>query len=280
MSPAEHNEIGDAQLVAYIDGELSGAENEAVAKALSQSAEMRERLEIMKLGGRAFPEAFDQLLDAAPNAKLQAMFADLIANEAAPSGAAGRGKVLPFGKRGGPGRAPLSRFAAAAAILALVFTGGLFAGGLFNAPETIAERELSWREEAAGYVALFSKDTLAGMPTDNATRQLNLSRVATALGLDLSGEKIANPALSFKGTQLLQFEGRPLAQIAYLYGNDTPVALCIIKSSNPPRPPAEEKRYGLNSVHWVAGGYGFVVLGKVPEPELRQISETFRARLS
>lgn len=277
MSPAGHNEISDAQLVAYLDGELSTAETEAVAKALSQSAGTRERLETMKLGGRAFPEAFDLLLDAAPNAKLQAMFADLIANEAAPSGAASRGgNILPFGKRG----APLWRFAAAAAILALVFTGGLFAGGLFNAPENIAERELSWREEAAGYIALFSKDTLAGMPTDNATRQLNLSRVATALGLDLSGEKIANPALSFQGTQLLQFEGRPLAQIAYLYGNDTPVALCIIKSSNPPRPPAEEKRYGLNSVHWVKGGYGFVVLGKVPEPELRRISETFRARLS
>jgi anti-sigma factor RsiW len=279
MSPAAYGEISDAQLVAFIDGELSAAENEGVAKALSENSEVRERLERMKLGGRPFSAAFDLLLDAAPGDELRAMFADLVAKQDG-----GGGKIVPLRKRNGPGSAPLWRFAAAAAVLALVFAGGLFVGGLFDAPRQMAEQKPGWREAAARYVALFSKETLAGMPADDATRQLNLQRAASALGLALSGETIANPALAFQGTQLLQLEDKPLAQISYLYadlyGDSVPVALCIIKTANPSQAPAEEKRQGLNVVHWVAGGYGFMVIGKVPEPALRQISDTFRARFS
>jgi anti-sigma factor RsiW len=283
MSPAEHSEISDAQLVAYIDGELSAAEYEGMAKALSHSSEARERLERLKLGGRPFGEAFDLLLEAAPDEKLRAMFADLIAKPAGSPKAVGGGeKVVAFGKRSGPGSASLWQFAAAAAVLALVFVGGLFAGGLFGTtqqPVVVADQKPGWREAAARYVVLFSKETLAGMPAEPEARQQNLQRVETALGLELSG-KIANPALSFQGTQLLQLEGKPLAQISYLYGDSAPVALCIIKTVNPAQPPDEEKRHGMNVVHWVAGGYGFMVIGKVPEPALREISETFRARFS
>ena len=286
MSPAGHSEISDAQLVAYIDGELSAAEYEGMAKALSHSSEARERLEKLKLGGRPFGEAFGLLLEAAPDDRLQAMFADLVAKQAGPSGTADSGEnVVPFRKRSGAGGAPLWQLAVAAAVLALVFTGGLFAGGFFNAPQQqqpvqTAEQKPGWREAAARYVALFSKDTLAGMPADSETRQLNLRRVASALGLELSGERIANPVLSFQGTQLLQLEGKPLAQISYLYGDNAPVALCIIKTANPAQPPAEEKRHGLNVVHWVAGGYGFMVIGDVPGPALRHISDAFRAQFS
>ncbi len=281
MSPAGHSEISDAQLVAYIDGELSADEYEGMAKALSHNSEARERLERLKLGGRPFGEAFDLLLGAAPGDKLQAMFADLIAKQAGPSREVDSGEnVVPFRKRSAPAGAPLWQLAAAAAVLALVFTGGLFAGGFFDASQQTAQQKPGWREAAARYVALFSKETLAGMPADRETRQLNLQRVATALGLDLSDEKITNTALSFQGTQLLQLEGKPLAQISYLYGDNAPVALCIIKTANPAQAPAEEKRHGLNVVHWVAGGYGFMVIGKVPESTLRQISDTFRARFS
>ncbi len=102
MSPAGHSEISDAQLVAYIDGELSAAEYEGMAKALSHSSEARERLEKLKLGGRPFGEAFDLLLEAAPDDRLQAMFADLVAKQAGPSGTADNGKnVVPFRKRSG-----------------------------------------------------------------------------------------------------------------------------------------------------------------------------------
>jgi anti-sigma factor RsiW len=281
MRPAGYSEISDAKLVAYLDGELSIAEHDRMAKALSVNAEARERLARLTHGGRAFDDAFDLLLDAAPDDRLQAMFKRLVARQAH-SRASGRQMVVRPRKPVPPPTAPLWQLAAAAAVGAFVLTGGLFAGGFFNtpAPKILAEQKPGWREAAARYVALFSADTLAGMPADRETRQLNLQRAAQALGLDLSAEKIANPALSFQGTQLLQLDGKPLAQFSYLYTDGTPVVLCIIKSANPAQRRAEEQRHGLNIVHWVAGGYGFMVLGKVPVPTLREISAAFRTRLS
>jgi anti-sigma factor RsiW len=58
------------------------------------------------------------------------------------------------------------------------------------------------------------------------------------------------------------------------------VALWIIRSANPPTPSAKEARHGLNIVHWVAGGYGFMVIGDLPETEIEQIAKTFQARFS
>lgn len=272
-------DLNDEKLVAYIDGELDAAERDAVSEALAQDGEARERLETLENGGRPFAEAFDTLLPAAPDDKLQAMFADLVAQKAiAPD--AGE-TVVPL-RRDAPqaGGVALWRMAAAAAILALVFSGGLVTGGFFDKPQEVAAQNPGWREVAARYVALFSKETLEGMPSSPVQRLANLARIETALGLSLPEDRISDPALRFQGTQLLQLAGKPLAQIAYLNEGEKPVALCIIQSANPPAGPATEKRHGLNVVHWVADGYGYMVLGDVPEAELAEIAQRFREQFS
>jgi anti-sigma factor RsiW len=38
--------------------------------------------------------------------------------------------------------------------------------------------------------------------------------------------------------------------------------------------------HGLNIVHWVADGYGFMVIGDVPEADLDRIAQTFQAQFS
>lgn len=284
MAPAEHTDLSDEKLVAYLDEELSASEREQTAAALSRNPEARARLERLERGGRPFGDAFDVLLEAAPDTRLQAMFADVMTKQGPASAASADEKVVPFRQPLAAGRVPLWRMAAAAAILALVFTGGLATGGFFDNPQTppqlAAEQKPGWREAAARYVALFSKETLEGMPSDPGARQANLQRAEQALGLKLSGERIANPVLAFQGTQLLQLDGKPLAQISFLHDGRTPVALCIIRTANPPQGAQKEQRHGLNVVHWIADGYGFMVIGKVPEPELNQISETFKARFS
>ena len=62
--------------------------------------------------------------------------------------------------------------------------------------------------------------------------------------------------LDFRGTQLLQLEGRPIAQIAFQSETGKPVAICIIKTPRPAEEPTTDRRQGLNIVHWVADGYG------------------------
>lgn len=288
MAPAYEADISDEKLVAFLDGELGAGDQAAIARALSENADIRARLAVLAQGGRRFDEAFELLLEAAPDDKLQAMLSGLLAERAGlredaetemADGA--NGAAAPF-----PGRAahasPLWGLAAAASILALVFAGGFVTGGLLNEPQTqqAGEQKPGWREAAARYVALFSKETLEGMPRNPEQREANLRRLETALGLPLGEDRLAAAELSFQGTQLLQLEGEPLAQISYLHDGRTPVALCIIRSSNPPAAPVEEKRHGLNVVHWVAGGYGFMLIGDVSENELARMADMFRRRFS
>lgn len=280
-----YNEISDEQLVAYLDNELDDAERQTIAKGLTEHSELQERMERMERGGRPFTEAFDLLLEAAPDKELQAMFEGLLAKDAASKPAADStiaqedDRVVPFKKREGPARTPLWQMAAAAAILVMVFAGGFVSGGgIFN-PQ-VQDDVVGWREAAARYVALFSEATVEGLASDPQIQQSNLQRVATALGLELSPEKLSEASLDFKGTQLLEMEGKPLAQIAYLHKGSIPVALCIIPADDPAHGILAEERHGMNVMHWMDGDYGFMVIGRVPEAELKAIAERFQAQLS
>ncbi|NJM35119.1 MAG: hypothetical protein HC850_10895 [Rhodomicrobium sp.] len=79
MSQSGQNDYSEETLLAYLDGELGDPERAAVSELLERDAKARARLETLKRGGRPFSEAFDVLLDAAPDAKLQAMFDELLA---------------------------------------------------------------------------------------------------------------------------------------------------------------------------------------------------------
>lgn len=285
MGPGSEVDLSDEKLVAYIDGELDASEQQLVAEALMHNAPARDRLGLLKQGGRDFRMAFDTLLKAAPEERLNGIYADVLSGKVtsrAHDFAGGADNVVPLRGKGRSGGAGFWRMAAAAAILLFVFAGGMLTGGAFRQPGTdIAEApgKPGWREAAARYVALFSKDTLAGLPSDPGQRQANLHSVETALGLKLEGETIAMATLEFQGTQLLSLDGKPLAQIAYLHG-DTPVALCITRTQNQSAPAASEVRHGLNIVHWVANGYGYMVIGAVPGADLSRIAREFQARLS
>jgi anti-sigma factor RsiW len=283
--------LSDEKLVAYLDGELDASESAALSNALVRDAAARGRLETLKGGGRAFAEAFDAMLAAAPDDKLQAMFAGLVAqtsggtiNRSASDEAPAGETVVPFRQPVKPQpqqarHTPLWRMAAAAVLLAAVFAGGVISGGILNEPQQVAEAP-GWREAAARYVALFSKETLEGMPAYSVEKRANLAKAEDALGLQLTESRLSAPDLDFRGTQLLNFNGKPLAQIAYLHG-EKPVALCIIAAANgEPAAPANETRHGLNIVHWAAGGYGYMLIGDVPEDELSRIAERFRSQFS
>jgi anti-sigma factor RsiW len=279
VSPIDNNEVSDLRLVAYLDNELPPADRTAVARALEQNAELRQRLEHLDSGGRPFANAFDLLLEAAPDRQLQAMFAELVNGQAAASASAAPEdeKVVPLRRSRPPG---IWQMAAAASIALTMFGTGIVTGVIF-APDKTVTASRSWMEAVAQYVSLFSEQTLAGMPADPAARDEGLRRVSTALGLDISREKLAAlPTLDFQGTQLLQLEGKPLVQIAFRSDTGKPVAICIIKTTKAPEAAAPDKRHGLNIVHWIANGYGFMVIGDVPQETLQRISTETAERFS
>ena len=289
MMGQNNTNISDDRLVAYIDGELSSDERAAVAHALEQNPQLRERLDVLESGGRPFAEAFDLLLEAAPDARLQAMFAGLIDSPAERPAQEQEDKVLPFRRSRAPagGTQPIWKIAMAASLVLTVFGGGVITGALVSREPASQRVDVSldpatrnWMEAVAQYVSLFTEQTLAGMPADAPSRDAGLRRVSTALGINLSHEKLALPTLAFRGTQLLQLDGKPLAQIAFMSDSGKPVAICIIKTPRAPEAASADRKLGLNIVHWIANGYGFMVIGDVPADALQRISQEAKARLS
>ena len=258
-----------------------------LSRELDGDAGLRERIEFLDSGGRPFTQAFDLLLDAAPDARLQAMFAGLI-DGAQPRPAETGWRERECHSVPTPGSAAgdtvaIWQIAAAASIALTVFGGGVITGAILGREPTqvaVDPGTRNWMEAVAQYVSLFTPQTLAGMPSDEAARDAGLRRVSAALGISLSRDKLALSSLAFRGTQLLQLEGKPLAQIAFLSETGKPVAICIIRTTRPAEAPAPDHRHGLNLVHWIEKGYGFMVIGDLPQDALQRISQEARQRLS
>jgi anti-sigma factor RsiW len=257
--------FGDSELTAYLDGELDEAARRALEARLATDAALAARLKALRASGTDLPAAMDALLDAAPEAQLRAVLANASAE---------RSRRVPW-------RRDMVMRLAAAALVIFVAGGavGLFLPRLvginFNAPEPP-----NWRAAVADYLALYTRDTLASIPDDAAMRAEELSVAGARLALDLTPEKLDLPNLALKRAQLFQYNGKALAQIAYLGAEDGAIAFCIIASGAPDAPPKFEAREGQNIVFWAKGGRGYLVIGRAPREQLEPLAARLQSSVS
>jgi anti-sigma factor RsiW len=252
----------DAQLTAFVDGALSEPEHAALEKRLAGDPDLAARLAFLSRGSRDLRPAFDLLLAAAPSERLDSILVAVSARAARPA----------------PERSRVAFRMAAGFVLFLAGAAlGVLVPRVIGAPPTEqAERgPPNWRSAVADYLTLYTRDTLAGIPDDATMRAAELNQVGTRLALDLTADKVALPDLALKRAQLFEFNGKPLAQLAYLGPDDGPVAFCIIANGAADTAPRFEEREGQNIVFWSKAGRGYLVIGK----SSRQNLETLAARL-
>ncbi|ETX13209.1 hypothetical protein OCH239_12870 [Roseivivax halodurans JCM 10272] len=232
----------DEQLTAFLDGALSADKARALERALDAHPALVARLDALTIDMDVLKDAFDGLLVAAPRAA-----------SAADSTPAADTKTAR--KPANDPRAPVWLGMALAASLAVgVVFGSALSGG---------EREEDWRDLAAAYHLLYAPETLA-VVDDNAERiGREIARAAVGIDRDLSLGTLAAPdGLKLKRAQILAFEGRPLAQVAYLTADGQPVALCIMSGEDG----SDEAISGLRmrdmaAATWTKGGYGYLLVG-------------------
>jgi len=281
----------DEDLVAYLDGELSLHDRQALDQALSDSAELRERLETLRGGGRPFREAFDLLLDAAPTERLRdalpppTLSARVVGTAPPPRQtpandwrgigiaamlllAIGIGFAVGFGTR-----TEMRETAREAALLAeLDAMEAELEEAEAAADAAPVATVKGWRQAVADYQVLFTTDSLT--PDQGGGAALALA--AEQVGLALDPATRAAEGLEFRRAQVLAFNKKPLVQLAYLGDDGVPVAFCIIASNKPEADMQYETRNGLGIVHWIIGGYGLMVIGDLPEDRLNNIARDLR----
>ncbi|WFS01340.1 anti-sigma factor family protein [Rhizobium tumorigenes] len=265
MSTRDRNHgLSDELLTAFIDGELGADEAARVEALIGADPSVAERFDQLSRADLPYIAAFEPLLNAAPGDRLEAMLASIPPVKASHRFSTG------LGRRG--------FLAAAACVIAGIAIDRAVIGvdRRLRQPGEGAE----WRAVVADYVALYSPDTLSAPAGDRAEQLAELDRVGSKIGLSLSPEAIALPGADFRRALVLQYDGEPLAQIAYLDPEDGPMALCIVKSAAAAAGPETERRHGMNVVYWSGRGHAFMLIGHAAPDRMKIAAEQVRARLS
>lgn len=306
----DHGPITDAELVAWLDGMLDDKSAEYVERELAKDRDLEARVELLRAGDRSFAEVFDMLLEDAPEERLNEILEN-VKNppraeepepepEPEPEDEAGSG----FEPIDMPAQAPPRphtaarpvrhvatrrepwggwRLLAAAIVLVAVFAGGFltsrFIPGLEPQVASLAG-DKGWRAAVAEHQALFVKATLEQAGRDWSAVEESLKAAVEQVGLDLTAEKVRVEPLDLKYAAILNFKGKPLVQMAYLYRGEIPVSFCIIRSPKPAHGIMAERRQDLNIAHWQAGDFGFMVIGDVPEKDIDEIARKLKAQVS
>jgi len=281
----DHEPVSDEDLVAYLDGLLEEEDTGRVEREVNMDRALAARLDLLRRGDRPFAQAYDLLLHEAPNKRLKQILK--LVKEPPPPPAAEPEPEPPVQVMQTVDKEPWRgwRVLAGAAALLAVFAGGLVTSRFVplpgELPQIARKAEVQgWRATVAYYQTLFVKETLENENRDAQAQSANLRTALSYVGLDLSVEKVSLSLLHFKRAAVLNFKGKPLVQVAYLFKGGTPVSLCIINSGKPAQGVMAERREGLNIVHWRNGKHGFMVIGDVPHEDLNAIAQTLRQQLS
>ncbi|NKL18048.1 anti-sigma factor family protein [Rhizobium leguminosarum] len=263
----KHTIPSDEDLTAFIDGELTAEEAARIEAIVNEDESTAERLEFLARASLPFKQAFAPLLSEAPREKLQAMLAAIPAQQSAKSGLA-------------PAFASRRRFlgALAASLVAgiAIDRAVIGIGARFSAKDENSE----WRAVVADYISLYTAETLAGPAPGREDQAAQLVPLDEKLGLSLSPEAVSLPGIEFKRALLLQYDGKALAQIAYLDPETGPMALCIVKSDKGSTAPDLESRKGMNVVYWSNATHAFMLIGRIPVDRVQELAENARSRLS
>ena len=250
----------DEQLVAFLDDEVDTEERGRIEAALARDESVAERLEWLMRSDLPFQEAYGELLEQAPQARLEAMLHNLPTEKKAAT--------------------PMSR-RSFLAVAASFMVAGIAADRLFQAWQTPApSSEISWRGLVADYMALYTAQTLENLPGDDATHRAQLQSVQQYLGLALDPAQVQLPVVQLKRAQMLEYEHIPIAQINYLDPRHGPLALCITHSKTGTRAMAQEVRHGMNVVFWSGPTYAYMLIGHNSVAELNDMADLLRKRFA
>ncbi len=148
---------------------------------------------------------------------------------------------------------------AASLLLGLVVGYGIFSNKTNNPDHMTA----NWITEVANYQLLYVRETVTPAPKLNNQQQVALQeKLSKALNGGLHIPDLSKQKLDFRRGQLLDINGQPLVQLAYLPDDGLPVALCVLRNDAEDSLPKSGESRGLSYIEWSKNGLSYVLIGK------------------
>ena len=265
---SRHTPLTDADITAYLDGELDPAAMDRVREELLRDPNLEARLDVLRAGDRPFAAAFEPLLLNAPAERLESMLAGVRVAPVEPrhrlAAAFGRGRVVTM-----------------IAVLAGVFVAGIAAdralhlGLPFGEPFWDAGE---WRQEVADDFAWLYQTSLDSSD-DPQVQAPELEAVAATLGIAIDPQQVALPPAAIRRARILNYEGTSVGQIVYFDPDFGPMMLCIMRSHEGEAPLRTEVRAGFNIAYWAGDGFDYMLIGENPTTDLEAMARSLAGRL-
>ncbi|MEM6624710.1 MAG: twin-arginine translocation signal domain-containing protein [Pseudomonadota bacterium] len=248
--------ITDEDLTAYLDGEADSDRLAVLDAALRDDPETARRLrELSAVSVDDMRAALAPMLTTAPPFPDLAPGAVMSDAEVTPLRRSIRAEQQKTLDAWAPSRRRVLQFAASVACVAAG------AGG-YAALQTPGVE--SWSDYAAAYHRLYSADTLAMVMTDEPQQLAQLVTISAALGTEIELAALQQAGMRFVRGQLLSFDDRPVAHLAFMAEDGAPVALCIYPVAGKARTPTAEVRFGVPVLAWSSHAFEAVLLGNAP----------------
>jgi anti-sigma factor RsiW len=310
-------EADNALLMAYIDGELDVSERQEVEKRIQESPEVARRVAQLQASRQVSRDAFArQQLPPVPDSLARSVAAlaqahrERAANEdparaaadrpeavrSAAAATAAAGSAATAATPAGPAARHPARgdrwrpswgwlvgaFVAGAACAGVVMQLGPALGllpGTGTAPRAaVAMGSAPWVRQAADYVALYTRATLADTEASLPLTAKTVADIAREDGLSLRIPDLSQAGLAFKEVQRLRFNGKPLVQIMYLPAQGDPVALCVLPEPKPDQAVSEQRVERMNVVTWRQSELGYALIGAPEGLDLRAVAASIAER--
>lgn len=268
----------DAQLLAYVDGGLSPEDRSAVEARLRESAEVREKVALLRASRLDFEGTFaQQSLPPVPDSlklKVDEMVRAQRARES-------NDPALPPTEKA-PSEPVRSRLRGIPVWLAAACVAGAFACGLFvrlgplasGGAQMTASADVSpWVAAAVGYQKLYTRDTVAYTQEDPEAAAKVVRDIRRDDGLALRVPDLTSAGLTFKSVQRLRFNNKPLVQIVYLPQNGPPIALCVMKDPKPDQPVATKTVDAMDVTTWRQAELSYALIGKSGDVDLAALGK-------
>ena len=257
------NPISNADLHAYVDGELPESRHAEITSWLQEHPEEAARVEAYRAQKQALRQLFDPVLDEP--------LPDALRGLANPPETAEVPEV-PLRRRF-PAPWSLQRIAAS---LALAFAGGVagwMAHDHYGPPATVA-RAVPLPQQAAIAHVVFSPDVKRPVEIGAEHEDQLIAWLSRRLGSAVRPPKLGTLGYELIGGRLLPGNSGPVAQFMYHDGSGQRLTLYVSTENTSNRDTAFRfaQEGPVNVFYWIDGRFGYAISAGIPKDELVRVA--------
>lgn len=252
--------ISDADLHAFVDGELSEARHGEIAAWLAEHPEDALRVSAYRDQKAGLHRLFDPLLDEPIPDRLRALAVPPAAPQDAP--------------QGGPlWRWSLQRMAASVAIALLGGMAGWMANDHFRPPPVVAHASPLSHQAAIAHV-VFSPDVKRPVEITAEHEDQLVTWLSKRLGTTVRPPKLGALGYELIGGRLLPGNSGPVAQFMYHDASGQRLTLYVSTENTANRDTAFRfaQEGPVNVFYWIDGKFGYALSAGISKDELARIA--------